>query len=247
MTEKQLSFRLPSALPPPIIIGLAGLFLLAAAFLSGLGAGFGLGRWTASGGLGDADQATAAAVYECVEQPEEGAAAQLYPEFGVFWEAMDLLYANYYGDLPDAEQAAFAAIRSVTGLLDDPNTSFLTPQEADYYRSGMEGAFEGIGARVGWDEEADTLVITEPFENRPAWLAGLRRHDRIPLSTARASWVWHDRGRGVDPRPEGGTVTLTCCALGEALFDVEAARFVSRFRRSAPMRWARMAASPICG
>ena len=101
---------------------------------------------------------------------------------------MDLLYANYYGNLPDAEQAAFAAIRSVTGLLDDPNTSFLTPQEADYYRSGMEGAFEGIGARVGWDEEADTLVITEPSRTG-RWLAGLRPPRPHPgCSTARASW-----------------------------------------------------------
>jgi len=226
MTEKQLSFRLPSALPPPVIIGLAGLFLLAAAFLSGLGAGFGLGRWTASGGLGDARQATAAAVYECVEQPEEGAAAQLYPEFGVFWEAMDLLYANYYGDLPDAEQAAFAAIRSVTGLLDDPNTSFLTPQEADYYRSGMEGAFEGIGARVGWDEEADTLVITEPFENRPAWLAGLRRHDRILAVDGKSIMgLGMTEAVALIRGPEGSTVTLTVLRPGrEAPFDVEVAR-----------------------
>ncbi len=227
MTEKQLSFRLPSALPPPIIIGLAGLFLLAAAFLSGLGAGFGLGRWTASGGLGDADQATGrAAVYECVEQPEEGAAAQLYPEFGVFWEAMDLLYANYYGDLPDAEQAAFAAIRSLTGQLDDPNTSFLTPQEADYYRSGMEGAFEGIGARVGWDEEADTLVITEPFENRPAWLAGLRRHDRILAVDGKSIMgLGMTEAVALIRGPEGSTVTLTVLRPGrEAPFDVEVAR-----------------------
>ena len=226
MTEKQLSFRLPSALPPPIIIGLAGLFLLAAAFLSGLGAGFGLGRWTASGGLGDADQAPAAAVYECVEQPEEGAAAQLYPEFGVFWEAMDLLYANYYGDLPDAEQAAFAAIRSVTGLLDDPNTSFLTPQEADYYRSGMEGAFEGIGARVGWDEEADTLVITEPFENRPAWLAGLRRHDRIlAVDGESIMGLGMTEAVALIRGPEGSTVTLTVLRPGrDAPFEVEVVR-----------------------
>jgi carboxyl-terminal processing protease len=226
MTEKQPSFRLPSALPPPVIISLAGFFLLAAAFLTGAGAGFGLGRWTASGAPPDVRQAPAPAVYECVEQPAEGAAAQLYPEFGVFWEAMDLLYANYYGDLPDSEEAAFAAIRSVTGLLGDPNTSFLTPQEADYYRSGMEGAFEGIGARVGWDEEADTLVITEPFENRPAWLAGLRRGDLILAVDGKSIMGWGmTESVALIRGPEGSTVTLTVLRPGrETPFDVEVVR-----------------------
>ena len=35
----------------------------------------------------------------------------------------------------------------------------LTPEEAAYYRTNIDGEFEGIGARVGWNEEADTLVI----------------------------------------------------------------------------------------
>jgi carboxyl-terminal processing protease len=63
--------------------------------------------------------------------------------------------------------------------LDDPNTSFLSPDEATFFRSNLEGTFEGIGARVAWDEEADTLLITEPFENQPAWEAGLRRNDLV--------------------------------------------------------------------
>ena len=92
---------------------------------------------------------------------------------------MDLLYADYYGELPASDEAAYQAIRGVIELLDDPNTSLLTPDEADYYRTNMDGEFEGIGARVGWDEGADTLVITEPFENQPAWQAGLRRDDLI--------------------------------------------------------------------
>src|SRR5690606_29609159 len=81
--------------------------------------------------------------------------------------------------MPAPEEATYAAIRGVVELLDDPNTSFLTPEEATYFRSNLEGSFEGIGARVAWDEEADTLLITEPFENQPAWKAGLRRNDLI--------------------------------------------------------------------
>ena len=55
----------------------------------------------------------------------------------------------------------------------------MTPEEADFFRSNIEGSFEGIGARVEWDAEADAVRITEPFENQPAWNAGLRRGDLI--------------------------------------------------------------------
>ncbi len=81
--------------------------------------------------------------------------------------------------LPDANTATYDAIRGVINNLGDPNTSFLTPQEADFFRTNIEGAFEGIGARVEWNEEADTLEISEPFENQPAWQAGLRRGDLV--------------------------------------------------------------------
>ena len=154
--------------------------LASAVFLVGLGIGFGAGRVSAAGlPPWNATASASPTLYQCVEEPQEGAASQLYPEFGLFWEAMDLLYEDYYGELPKSEESAYQAIRGVIELLDDPNTSLLTPEEASYYRTNIEGAFEGIGARVGWDEQADTLIITEAFENQPAWQAGLRRDDLI--------------------------------------------------------------------
>ncbi|MEZ4864061.1 MAG: S41 family peptidase [Caldilineaceae bacterium] len=103
----------------------------------------------------------------------------LYPEFGVFWEAVRLLYQDFYGELPKPEQATYAAIRGIVGELGDPNTSFMTPEEAEFFRTNLSGSFEGIGARVEWAEEEDTLRITEPFENQPAWKAGIRRGDLV--------------------------------------------------------------------
>ncbi|NJN82703.1 MAG: S41 family peptidase [Caldilineaceae bacterium] len=150
----------------------------------------------------------------------------LYPDFELFWEAMELLYRDYYGERPESEAATYAAIRSVLGLLEDPNTSFMTPEEAEFFRTHIEGSFEGIGARVGWDQEANTLIITEPFENQPAWKAGIRRDDLI-LAVDGESVVGTDVSQAVQKirGPKGSTVVLTVVREGfTEPFDVEVVR-----------------------
>ena len=67
-------------------------------------------------------------------EPEEGAASRLYPEFGLFWEAMDLLYEDYSTvSCPSPKRRPTRRFAASLTLLDDPNTSLLTPEEADYY------------------------------------------------------------------------------------------------------------------
>src|SRR5690606_12183472 len=145
----------------------------------------------------------------------------------LFWEAMDLLYRDFHGELPTPEEATYGAIRGVVNLLEDPNTSFLTPEEATFFRDSLEGSFEGIGARVAWDEEAATRLITEPFENQPAWKAGLRRNDLI-LAVDGESLV----GKSVSDAvrlirgPKGTDVVLTVQRDGGTPFEVTVTRDV---------------------
>lgn len=160
----------------PLLLGCVALLVLLSTFFVGLGLGFGLGRWS--------ENARAATPFNAsdngaVQGRPTSAREGLEPAFDLFWEAMDLVYRDYYGEIPDATQMTYNAIRGVVNELGDPNTSFLTPEEADVFRTAMEGSFEGIGARVEWDEERDTLRITEPFENQPAWRAGLKRGDLV--------------------------------------------------------------------
>jgi carboxyl-terminal processing protease len=138
---------------------------------------------------------------------------------------MDLIYRDFNGTLPSAEEATYAAIRGVVGELDDPNTSFLTPDEATFFRSTMEGSFEGIGARVAWDEEADTLLITEPFENQPAWNAGIRRNDLI-LAVDGESLAGTDVSEAVRRirGPKGTEIVLTVQRDSGTPFDVTVTR-----------------------
>lgn len=169
--EKKSSTTIPFQ---PIMLGCGILLVLTLTFWAGFGLGFGTRGWQMGVPLWAAAPANATA-----NGRPASARAALEPKFDLFWEALDLVYRDFYGAVPDADTATYNAIRGVINNLDDPNTSFLTPQEADFFRTNIEGTFEGIGARVEWNEEADTLEISEPFENQPAWKAGLRRGDLV--------------------------------------------------------------------
>jgi carboxyl-terminal processing protease len=176
--------------------------------------GFGVGF-----GLGSASTVSAGS--------RNGAASeQLYPKFTVFWEAMDLLYKDFYGELPSTDDATYGAIQGVLSKLEDHNTSFMTPDEANYFRSSLEGSFEGIGARVDWDVQYDTVRVVEPFENQPAWKAGVKRDDLI-IAVDGQSVVGTDLVSAIEKirGPKASKVVLTIVRQGEeAPFDVEVTR-----------------------
>lgn len=178
------------------------IFVGAALLLVGFGLGYGAGALFATPVSAGSRNGTAA--------------DQMYPKFDVFWEAMDLLYRDFYGKLPTTDNATYGAIRGVLSQLEDPNTSFMTPQEADYFRSSLEGSFEGIGARVDWDQDFDTVRIVEPFENQPAWKAGIKRDDLV-IEIDGESIIGTDLTSAVDKirGPKGSKVLLTIIRAGE--------------------------------
>ena len=95
----------------PLFVTCLSIALGIVLLLVGFGVGFGLGS------------ASAAAAGS-----SSGAGAEhLYPKFGVFWEAMDLLYKDFYGELPATNEATYGAIQGVLSKLKDHNTSFMSP------------------------------------------------------------------------------------------------------------------------
>jgi len=109
----------------------------------------------------------------CVEpaSSEEGA-------FRVFWEAWHILEHDFYGDLPDAQEMTYSAIRGVVDGLDDKYTAFLEPRIASIIREDMSGAFDGIGAVVNMNKDGK-LEIVQTLEGKPAARAGLRPGDIV--------------------------------------------------------------------
>ena len=164
-------FSLGKKMSPRLKLQLTGCAILlvsALIFSIGSGIGFYIGRMSSP-----AETAGSAVI-----AAETGRA--LAPEdLGIFWEAMDLLEEDFYGELPSPNERSYGAIRGVLDTLDDQNTGFLTPNEAASFMEGIEGSFEGIGALVEWAEDEGAIRIIEPFEDQPAWNAGIRRGDLI--------------------------------------------------------------------
>lgn len=205
---------------------LATLLALGLTFFLGIGIGYGLARTPDETAAADSSwwnflPGGRSASGQCSKTEE-----LLYPEFATFWEALHLLYQDFYGELPEAQAATYHAIQGIVNALDDPNTAFLTPQEADFFRSALQGSFEGIGARVEWDDELDTLRISEPFENQPAWQAGLRRGDLVLAVDGKSlQGSTLNEAVGKIRGPKGTKVLLTIVREGVAdPFDVEVTR-----------------------
>lgn len=207
-----------------LVVGV--LFVALVAFSVGTAAGFFLGRWTAA-----AQEFPSAGLPSGIG--EEGADAEerrLRPEdMAVFWEAMELLEQNFYGEMPPKRERVYGAIRGVIDTLDDPNTGFLTPEQAQSFMDSMEGNYEGIGATVEWDEDLKAVRIVEPFPDQPAWRAGLRRGDLIiavdgePVSEMGDLQVAISKIKG----PKGSKVVLTILRPGmPESFDVVVVRDV---------------------
>jgi carboxyl-terminal processing protease len=98
--------------------------------------------------------------------------------FRVFWEAWHILERDFYGDLPDAQEMTYDAIRGVIDDLDDKYTAFLEPKMAAVVREDMSGSFEGIGAVVNMNDDGQ-LEIVRTFEDKPAARAGLKPGDIV--------------------------------------------------------------------
>ena len=145
--------------------------------------------------------------------------------FDVFWEAWGLLQRDYYGDLPDKQGMTYGAIRGVLGLLDDPHTAFLTPEQAQLWTAGIHGSFEGIGAVVNEWPDGGVLIV-EPIEGQPAWEAGLRRDDVIlAVDGEDVTEMPLEEAIALIRGPRGTSVRLLILREGEpALFEVEVVR-----------------------
>lgn len=106
-------------------------------------------------------------------------AAENPPEFNVFWEAWDLVIANFVDqDKIDFTAMTYGAIEGMLSTLDDEgHTTFLSPAAVEQHNSSLEGEFEGIGAYVSLEEGEITIVA--PIDGSPAEKAGILAGDVI--------------------------------------------------------------------
>jgi carboxyl-terminal processing protease len=113
----------------------------------------------------------------------------------------------------DAQELLYGAISGLVEALDDPYTSFLTPEENADFKQSLAGRYEGIGVELGMRE--DQLIIVAPLEGSPAEGVGVKAGDKI-LKIEGASTVGITLLEAVSKiRGSSGTVSTLTLQRGE--------------------------------
>ena len=136
--------------------------------------------------------------------------------FQVFWEAWGLLKDEYYGDLPEPQKMARAAIRGVLDTLDDKNTAIIEPEISKILNEDSTGSFEGIGAVVQINQD-NLLEIARLYPGQPAEKAGVKQGDTVIAVDGR-SIVGYSVYEAIAliRGPAGTPIKLTIMRKGEA-------------------------------
>ncbi|MBD1853607.1 carboxyl-terminal processing protease CtpA [Leptolyngbya sp. FACHB-711] len=117
--------------------------------------------------------------------------------------------------LQNREQT-YTAIQKMLGLLDDPFTRLLKPDQYRSLQTNTSGELTGVGLQIAQENSTGELRVIAPIEGSPAAQAGIKPRDRIikingyptvKLSLDEAA----ERMRG----PAGSRVTLTIAQDGQ--------------------------------
>ena len=156
--------------------------------------------------------------------------------FAPFWDVYESVTKSYVGDV-DRQKLVQGAIDGMIGALEDPYSSYMSPEELQRARESVGGEFSGVGAEVttrptdAATESCSTigptcrLVIVAPIDGSPAERADLRAGDVITAVDGRTvDGETLDEAIARIRGPKGTEVTLTVVRGDGAPFDVAIVR-----------------------
>ncbi len=111
-----------------------------------------------------------------VETPQEGVIPELDEDFQLFQEIVGILEADHLDDI-DRKKLLDGAFRGMLKELDDPQASYLDPEEYENLRIQTEGTYGGVGIEVFYED--DYVTVVSPISGTPGERAGLSTGDRI--------------------------------------------------------------------
>lgn len=97
--------------------------------------------------------------------------------FGLFWEAWNIIKGEYYGNIPSVQDLTHGAIRGMLLGLNDPHTVLIEPAPAQNEQSALKGETGDVGLNL--DVRSHVLVVVSPVPNSPADKAGARTGDML--------------------------------------------------------------------
>jgi carboxyl-terminal processing protease len=159
--------------------------------------------------------------------------------FEPFWNTYQTIVNRYAGGDVDKAKVIQGAIKGMIEALEDPYSSYLSPDDFQETLQGISGQFEGIGAEIGTvDKAGETsdcatlgpdcrLVIIAPIEGSPAAKIGLRPGDVVAAVDGSAlDGLTIDGARDRIRGKKGTQVQLTIEREGQEPFDVTITRDV---------------------
>lgn len=95
-----------------------------------------------------------------------------------FWEVWDTIDQKYPGAKEiDNQKRIYGAIKGLVSSLEDPYSTFFTPEEKKIFEEDIDGHFSGVGMEVGIKD--DILTVIAPLKNTPAYKAGMKSGDKV--------------------------------------------------------------------
>ena len=142
--------------------------------------------------------------------PEQQATTpeELQTLFAPFWEAWNLVHANFVDQPVDDVALMRGAIDGMMAALGDQHSTYMDPEDYKQANESLEGSYEGIGAYV--DTTSDYLTITSPIPGSPAEAVGLLPGDKIiAIDGEDMTGIDAELVRRKVLGPAGSTVVLT--------------------------------------
>ena len=192
-----------------ILFGLIAIVLLVVGFSGGFVAGHALPQTN----LFSAVQAPNASLPTTSPAIQTATPQDLQTLFTPFWQAWQIIHAQYVDQPVDDTKLMQGAIRGMMDSLGDAHSTYMDPQTYKDANAQLAGSYEGIGAFV--DTTGKYLTITSPMAGSPAEKAGLQAGDQIIA-------VDHQDMTGINPElvrlkvigPAGTSVHLTILRNG---------------------------------
>ncbi|WP_437228170.1 S41 family peptidase [Planctomicrobium sp. SH661] len=100
-----------------------------------------------------------------------------YELMRVFVDTFQEIDQNYVKEV-DRRKLVNAAVRGMLAEL-DPYSDYIAPDDLEHFTEAISQEFGGVGIRVNWDKQAQSIEILAPLPGSPAYKAGLKTGDRI--------------------------------------------------------------------
>ena len=135
-------------------------------------------------------------------------------KFDQFWDIWDKIKSKYVEQPVKDVDLFYGAVEGMVGGLNDPYSVYFPPTQAQDFVKDLAGAFEGIGAAIGMED--NQLVVIAPIQGSPAEKAGLKPGDQIyKINGEEAFGLKVDEAVQKIRGPKGTEVKLTIGRKGE--------------------------------